>query len=637
MPYILYKSNGTPLATIADGSLNASSTSLTFVGKNYAGYGQILNQDILKLLENFSNTTSPNNPITGQLWYDSVNRRLTVYDGTQFKPLSNISSGSVTPNDNSKGDFWFNDTEQKLYFYNGSKFLAIGPETSTFSGTKINSALVTDVNNISHYVLEFTVTDDTGIPRIIAVASKDEISSVSPTDPLYTQNFTTLKQGLTLPTSDPVNGNSISNLNEGAYYFWGTAANARGLVYATNAGIPAVFHQAEDFFLYADYINALANGLKINNDFGLYLGGGYDFHFHYSGSGAHIGQITNLTGNKIAFAVGDLANTSTNVLTIDGQSLVPGKGVTGDSGNSIAVSYFDLGQSTNGFANLYVNTVTSTVINVTTMTGTDLLLTDSFTTLNAYVTNQTSTNIISTNVLSILSTTTNLTVANDATVGNNLSITGNANVQGNIILTGANSTLQGNISGNVSGNISASAVTATNVYANSINVTSQVITSGTVVTANLVAYGGGYASPGIITGAWSLAGSSTMAATYADLAERYHADATYDYGTVLVVGGTKEVTATTTRAAVNVAGVVSERPAFKMNQTAGNDTTHPYIALKGRLPCKVVGIIHKGDRLVTSSRSGYAEAFQEGDSENAVIGIALEDNLSDTGKIEIKV
>jgi hypothetical protein len=74
-----------------------------------------------------------------------------------------------------------------------------------------------------------------------------------------------------------------------------------------------------------------------------------------------------------------------------------------------------------------------------------------------------------------------------------------------------------------------------------------------------------------------------------------------------------------------------------MNKAAGPDSTHPYIALKGRIPCKVVGIIHKGDRLVTSTRHGYAEAFQLGDDPTAVIGIALEDNIGDSGMIEIKV
>jgi hypothetical protein len=74
-----------------------------------------------------------------------------------------------------------------------------------------------------------------------------------------------------------------------------------------------------------------------------------------------------------------------------------------------------------------------------------------------------------------------------------------------------------------------------------------------------------------------------------------------------------------------------------MNYAAGDDDTHPYIALKGRVPCKVIAPVHKSDRLVTSTVEGYAEAFKEGDSPNAVLGIALEDWFGEPGVIEVMV
>ena len=126
-------------------------------------------------------------------------------------------------------------------------------------------------------------------------------------------------------------------------------------------------------------------------------------------------------------------------------------------------------------------------------------------------------------------------------------------------------------------------------------------------------------------------------ALYADLAERYESDDIYPPGTVLVIGGDKEVTVTEERANTSVAGIVSKNPGYMMNSEAGSDETHPYIALKGRVPCQVVGTILKGDLLVSSTRCGHAEAFKEGDSPNAVIAKALEDNFEGFAVIEVLV
>jgi hypothetical protein len=131
--------------------------------------------------------------------------------------------------------------------------------------------------------------------------------------------------------------------------------------------------------------------------------------------------------------------------------------------------------------------------------------------------------------------------------------------------------------------------------------------------------------------------ATATSARYADLAERYAADSIYDEGTVLVIGGTAEVTVTNQHADTRVAGVVSKNPAYMMNSDAGNDETHPYIALKGRVPCKVVGRIQKGELLVTSQAYGYACAWAPGDNPNAVIGKALGEQSEGFGTIEIKI
>ena len=151
---------------------------------------------------------------------------------------------------------------------------------------------------------------------------------------------------------------------------------------------------------------------------------------------------------------------------------------------------------------------------------------------------------------------------------------------------------------------------------------------------------GSNSSTGLIDGDWSLTAGSTLQSTYtADLAERYEADEELEPGTVVAMGGDNEVTATTSENDENVFGVVSTDPAFIMNGRAGTDETHPLIAMTGRCPCKVVGKISKGDRLVSSSTTGRArKADLTNDSVFAIIGRAIEAHDSDgNGTIEIAV
>lgn len=133
---------------------------------------------------------------------------------------------------------------------------------------------------------------------------------------------------------------------------------------------------------------------------------------------------------------------------------------------------------------------------------------------------------------------------------------------------------------------------------------------------------------------------TATSADYADLAERYAADAKYTPGTVVRLGGTHEVTQVLQRADTDVFGVVSERPGFEMNSAAGTDDTHPYIALAGRVPCKVIGKVAKGDRLVASDVPGHAQRASEQEAQDyrTVIGRALhgkDDVMS--GVVEIVV
>ena len=133
---------------------------------------------------------------------------------------------------------------------------------------------------------------------------------------------------------------------------------------------------------------------------------------------------------------------------------------------------------------------------------------------------------------------------------------------------------------------------------------------------------------------------TATSAQYADLAERYWADAVYTPGHVVELGGEKEITQSTTEGSTRVFGVVSTRPGLMLNAGAGNDDSHPFVALAGRVPCKVIGTAQKGDRLVTSSTPGYARAVADGEllDWTQVIGRALETKITDKpGSIEVVV
>lgn len=137
------------------------------------------------------------------------------------------------------------------------------------------------------------------------------------------------------------------------------------------------------------------------------------------------------------------------------------------------------------------------------------------------------------------------------------------------------------------------------------------------------------ATPGSITGNWTLTSGSRLNATYADLAERFEADEIYEPGTLVQLGGEKEVTAVQLDLSEEVLGVVSNTAAYLMNAGAGNDDTHPAIAIAGRVSVKVIGKLNKGDRLV-SAGTGIARAAKPGEA-NAfnTIGRSLENKTTD--------
>ena len=142
-----------------------------------------------------------------------------------------------------------------------------------------------------------------------------------------------------------------------------------------------------------------------------------------------------------------------------------------------------------------------------------------------------------------------------------------------------------------------------------------------------------------VTNAGTFFGKATTA-EYADLAERYEADAEYEEGTVMMFGGEKEVTCAEGHGIDKLAGVVSMKPAYLMNEGAGDNATHPAIALQGRVPVKVVGKVAKGDIMVAADHKGHATAWKEDHDPKmtAYVGIAIKDKIEEgEGMVEVKV
>ena len=417
MAYTINQTDGTIFATVADGTINTTS-SLTLVGKNYAGYGEFLNENVLKLLESGANTTAPGAPLTGQLWFDKTAGVLKVYNGSIFKNLGSATSSTSAPTSVVAGDLWFDSTNAQLKVYDGSSFILVGP--SFTAGTGTSGAIVDTVEDnvaVDHVVVKLFVEDS-----IVATVSKD--ATFTPGAAIT--GFATIGPGVQLSSS-------VSNA-----VFKGSATNAQTL----------------DNLDSTDFLSAIANDttsgtLGVLNDTGLAVGVDSDFRVSVSGSDVTV-QNQTLDGD-ILFKVND-GGVATTVMTIDG--------------------------------------ATGTI-------------------------------------------------------------------------------------------------------------------SGTQINAN-----------------------------YADVAERFESDSAYSAGTVVELGGAKEITLSQDELSDAVFGVISTKAAYLMNSNVGTDETHPPVAMSGRVPVRVTGTVNKGDRLV-SAGNGLARAATAGEpTAFNVIGRALETKTtSDEGTV----
>jgi hypothetical protein len=575
MAYTINLTDGTIFAVVADGTINTDS-SQTLVGKNYAGYGEFLNENFIRMLENASNTSAPGAPLQGQLWYDQTNNIIKVYNGTVFKTLSGATASTSTPTSNVSGDLWFDTTNDQLKAYNGSSFITIGPASTSGQGT--SGAIVT------------TITDNVASDHVVVqMYANSVIVGIWSKDPTFTpgasiSGFATIGPGLNMSTT-------VSNA-----VFNGTATNADKLDTLDSLS-----------FMRSDAATSNNTSISILADTGLYVGGDSDGRVYVSGTDVRLENAT--SDGDLVLRVND-GGVTTTAITIDGAtsivniptSLVTTGNITGGNlitaGALSSASYIATGNITGGNLN----------------TGAQVVATGNVTGGNL----NTGGKVVATGAVQGGSLTDGTLTITSGTITSGVAATFSGNVTGGNLNTGAQVVATGNITG---GNVTTAGI----VTVNSGDAVTAIINGGTDGVGNI-----GSSSKGFNT-IHALATS----AQYADMAERFHADDEYAPGTIVELGGVNEITLCQDDLSNTVFGVVSTKAAYLMNGGAGTNATHPPIAMSGRVPVNVMGFITKGDRLVSAGNGVARSANLDEATAFNVIGRALESKTDEgLGSVE---
>ena len=570
MPYIINTYNGQQIAIVQDGTVDTT-TDIKLVGKNYAGFGEIINENFVHLLESFSGANQPPNPLAGQVWYDSANRVIKFYDGNRFRIAGGAEIGANAPVGLARGDLWWETDGEQLYVYNGSEFILVGPIATGGEGvSQLTAATVKDVSANDRTILKVTVNDE-----VLSVIAKDEFTLNSSVNAI--PGFSQIKKGFNLASDVTIPG----------IRYHGTAVNADNL-----GGIPAAQ------YVLNSGLQSFADQVKFLGDEGLTVGAGEDIKLHVTNGDN--GNLTNQVGSILNFRVNTGVSTNT-VGKFDGVNFIPQTTQTGSIGTptnqwGTIVAQNIAVDSTGQFSGDLVGNVTGNVTgnltgdvtgNVTAATGTSTF-----------------------NNLTVSGTLTANVTGTSATAQKLVVDSGTAREAATLLV---NNTI---VARDASGNINVNLVNGT--ASNASNLGGAAPDTGAV--AGTIAQRD---SNKDLT-ARKFLGTAT-AAQFADLAEIYSSDKLYEPGTVVVFGGEAEVTTTDVFCDHRVAGVVSTEPAHLMNSNAEGIA----IALRGRVPCKVEGPVNKGDIIVTSPTLGVGTALTKDSAlPNAVcvIGKAIENN-----------
>lgn len=315
MPYAINKYNGQLVTTVADGTID-STTDLKLIGKNYAGYGEVQNENFLFLLESFANNSAPPRPLSGQVWFDLGNKKLKFYDGTKWRTTGGAEIGSLAPVGLTEGDFWFDTTNKQLYAWsltgganNSPGFVLVGPQGVAGSGTtQMRSRSLKDTLNVSHAVIEAVANGIT-----IFIVSAEATFTLHPDNLI--DGFSIIKQGITMRGVADDGKRSTFKLT-------GTATSAEGLVSGTTV------YTAEDF---VRSLNASFAELVAFSDAGFTVGDVPRLRVYISGGNTPI--ISNDLSENIFFET-KVSGTTYRPLKIVGANLVPENDNQSDIGTS---------------------------------------------------------------------------------------------------------------------------------------------------------------------------------------------------------------------------------------------------------------------------------------------------------------
>jgi hypothetical protein len=298
MAYIINKYDGNQLAVVEDGTLDQT-TDLKLVGKNYAGYGEIQNENFIFLLENFAGKNEPPKAINGQLWFDVGESKLKFYDGNQWRTTGGAEVSSTKPSGLAPGDFWWDTTNEQLWAYSGTEFILVGPQGAGDLVTRFESAEITDtsVPPVSHSVILSRV--DNEVVHIIA----NETFVIN--DDNEIQGFSIIRPGLNLTNS------STGQTENSNARFHGTATNAEKL----------------DGKSASDFISVLDAGftslVRFRSDSGLTIGASDDIAIKVVSD--NYAEIANEQGNDIYFNVKDENGEIKSPFTVNAQGIFPGR------------------------------------------------------------------------------------------------------------------------------------------------------------------------------------------------------------------------------------------------------------------------------------------------------------------------
>ena len=321
MAYAIDRYNNTLLTTVEDGTVDQT-TDLKFIGKNYAGYGEIQNENFLFLLENFSGANQPSRPISGQVWFDSGTSKLKFYDGTKWRTTGGAEIGATEPTGLANGDFWWDSGNDQLYVYNGTSFVLIGPQNAGEGVTQMTSLEVLDTTSATRGIIASVIEDET-----IFVVSPIQFDLNASQTALIAQGYDRINKGITLRNTKLATAGVTSTADR----FHGTATNAEKL-----GGVAAAN------FVQTGVGNTVFASTVEVPDNGILVGASQDLQIKIDTNGFD-GVIQNITNNgTIKLKVTSGAGVLTHVGTVTSTGVVPA-----------ADNTFTLGSASLGWSNVY--------------------------------------------------------------------------------------------------------------------------------------------------------------------------------------------------------------------------------------------------------------------------------------------